>query len=211
MLPSFGSATCTDATRKCHPADEYAYLWTNWQGGPVLGGDIAAWPLRTAPAGLFPAGTGTIASPFNGMCVAAADGTAVVAWKCGPGAVSQQWTGYSDGTLRNGGRCLDVTGPAVGAKVKLAACDGAVSQKWSTAQVSAMSDCAAPASPKMPGTDYDHAGGAAVLAEYPGRRPGGRTPSGPAIAGFPGGPAHRELAAWTWPRGGTGAHGQRHH
>jgi hypothetical protein len=37
-----------------------------------------------------------------------------------------------------------------------------------------MSDCAAPASPKMPGTDYDHAGGAAVLAEHPGRRPGGR-------------------------------------
>jgi hypothetical protein len=119
------------------PPDEYAYLWTNWQGGPVLGGDIAAWPLRAAPAGPFSAGIGTIASPFNGMCVAAADGTAVVAWKCDPGAVSQQWTGYSDGTLRNGGRCLDVTGPAVGAKVKLAACDGASSQKWSIAQVSA--------------------------------------------------------------------------
>ena len=29
-----------------------------------------------------------------------------------------------------------------------------------------MSDCAAPASPQMPGTDYDHADGAAVLAEH---------------------------------------------
>ena len=120
------------------PPDEYAYLFTNWQGGPVLGGNITAWPLRTAPAGPFPAGTGTIANPFNGMCVAAAaDGTSVVAWKCDPGAVSQHWTGYNDGTLRNGGRCLDVTGPAVGAKVKLAGCTGAASQKWSIAQVSA--------------------------------------------------------------------------
>ena len=57
------------------------------------------------------------------MCVAvAADGSTVVAWKCDPGAVSQHWTGYSDGTLRNGGRCLNATGPAVGATVKLAAC-----------------------------------------------------------------------------------------
>ena len=38
------------------PPDEYTYLWTLWQGGPVLGGDIVAWPLRAAPAGPFPAG-----------------------------------------------------------------------------------------------------------------------------------------------------------
>jgi Protein of unknown function (DUF4232)/Ricin-type beta-trefoil lectin domain len=120
------------------PPDEYAYLWANWQGGPVLGGNITAWPLRVAPAGPFTAGTGTIASPFNGMCVAvAADGASVVAWKCSPGASTQHWTGYSDGTLRNGGRCLDVTGPAAGAKVKVRACTGAASQKWNIAQVSA--------------------------------------------------------------------------
>jgi Ricin-type beta-trefoil lectin domain len=108
-----------------------------WEGGPVQGGAIAAWPLRAAPAGPFPGGTGTIANPFNGMCMAlAADRTTVVAWKCSPGASTQQWTGYNDGTLRIGGRCLDVTGPGTGAKAKVAACTGAASQKWAIGQVS---------------------------------------------------------------------------
>jgi hypothetical protein len=120
------------------PPDERAYLWTEWPGGPVLGGDIVSWPLRTAPAGPFPAGTGTIAGPFNGMCVALArDGTSVVAWKCNPAAASQQWTGYNDGTLRIGGKCLDVTSPNVGALAKVAACTGAATQAWGIGQVSA--------------------------------------------------------------------------
>ena len=120
------------------PPDERAYLHEVWPGGPVLNGNIASWPLRAAPAGPFPAGTGTVASPFNGMCMTvAADGRAVVAWKCNPGAGSQQWTGYSDGTLRNNGKCLDVTGPGAGAKVKVAACAGAATQKWAIAQTSA--------------------------------------------------------------------------
>jgi len=119
------------------PPDEYAYLWAIWPGGPVVGGSIAAWPLRVAPAGPFPAGTGTISGPFNGMCMAlAADGTTVVAWKCTPGVGSQQWTGYNDGTLRINSRCLDVTGPGAGAKVQVAACSGAASQKWEIGQVS---------------------------------------------------------------------------
>ena len=49
----------------------------------------------------------------------------------------QQWTGYSDGTLRINGRCLDVTGPGLGAKAKVAACTGAATQKWAIRQVSA--------------------------------------------------------------------------
>ena len=119
------------------PPDEYTYLWTLWQGGPVLGGDIVSWPLRAAPAGPFPADTGTIANPFNGMCMAlAGDGAAVVAWKCSPGAAAQRWTGYNDGTLRINGKCLDVTGPNAGAKVKVAACTGAASQRWAIGQVS---------------------------------------------------------------------------
>ncbi len=98
-------------------------------------------PATTAPGatpgGAFPAGTGTVASPFNGMCMTlAADGTAVVAWKCSPAASTQQWTGYSDGTLRINGRCLDVTGPQAGADAKVAACTGAASQKWRIGQVS---------------------------------------------------------------------------
>jgi hypothetical protein len=120
------------------PPDERVYLHEVWPGGPVLNGEIAAWPLRAALAGPFPAGTGTVASPFNGMCMTvAADGHAVVAWKCNPGAGSQQWTGYSDGTLRNNGKCLDVTGPGAGAKAKVAACTGAATQKWAIAQTSA--------------------------------------------------------------------------
>jgi hypothetical protein len=119
------------------PPDEYAYLWTIWPGGPVRNGDIVAWPLQAAPAGPFPGGTGTISDPFINMCVTVAtDGSTVVAWKCNPGDASQQWTGYSDGTLRIAGKCLDVTGPGVGAKVKLAACTGAASQKWAIGQVS---------------------------------------------------------------------------
>ena len=119
------------------PPDEHTYLRTGWEGGPVRGGAIAAWPLRAAPAGPFPGGTGTVANPFNGMCMAvAADRIAVVAWKCNPGASTQQWAGYSDGTLRTDGRCLDVTGPGAGAKVKIAACTGAASQKWAIGQVS---------------------------------------------------------------------------
>jgi hypothetical protein len=120
------------------PPDEHAYLWAAWPGGPVLGGEIAAWPLRAAPAGPFPAGTGTISGPFNGICMTlAADGTTVVARQCGPGVSSQMWTGYSNGTLRIHSRCLDVTGPGVGAKAKVAACTGAASQKWEIGQVSA--------------------------------------------------------------------------
>ena len=119
------------------PPDEYAHLQAPWQGGPVKGGDIVAWPLRAAPAGPYPAGTGTIASASNGMCMAlAATGSAVVAWTCTPGATSQQWTGYNDGTLRTGGRCLDVTGPGAGAKATMAACTGTATQKWVIGQTS---------------------------------------------------------------------------
>src|SRR6266851_6991264 len=54
-------------------------------------------------------------------------------WEGGPvqgGASTQQWTSYSDGTLRIGSRCLDVTGPGAGARATVAACTGAASQKW---------------------------------------------------------------------------------
>ena len=56
------------------PPDEYTSLRAGWEGGPVPGGAITAWPLRAAPAGPFPGGTGTIANPFNGMCVTLAAG-----------------------------------------------------------------------------------------------------------------------------------------
>jgi hypothetical protein len=66
-----------------------------------------------------------------------ADGTDVVAWTCGRDA-SQQWTAYSDATLRINGKCLDVTGrsTAAGATVDLWACDGSPSQQWLIGQTS---------------------------------------------------------------------------
>ena len=118
------------------PPDEYAHLQAAWPGGPVRDGDIIAWPLRAAPAGPFPAGTGTMAGAVNGMCAALAAGGSAVAWTCSPGASAQQWTGYSDGTLRIGGRCLDVTGPGAGARAVVAACTGAATQKWVIGQTS---------------------------------------------------------------------------
>jgi hypothetical protein len=125
------------------PPDEFTHLAGSWPGGPVLGGDIAGWPLHAAAAGAVPTGTGTVRSAVSGMCMAAAgngraNGTKVVAWKCAAGASSQQWTGYSDGTLRINGSCLAVSGGStkIGAKVELWACTGASSQQWAVSQAS---------------------------------------------------------------------------
>jgi hypothetical protein len=124
------------------PPDAYQHLTGMWPKVPVNSGQIAVWPLRPAPAGPVPTGTGTVRNPFNGMCVTAAgngsaDGTEVVASKCDRDA-SQQWTAYSDGTLRINGKCLDVTGhpAATGATVDLWACDASPSQQWLISQVS---------------------------------------------------------------------------
>ena len=46
------------------PPAEHAYPQAVWPGGPVGGGGIAAWPLRAARAGPFPAGTGTVSGPW---------------------------------------------------------------------------------------------------------------------------------------------------
>jgi hypothetical protein len=124
------------------PPGASRYLTGMWPKVAVNNGQIAVWPLRPAPPGPVPTGTGTVRDPFNGMCVTAAgngsaDGTPVVAWQCDRGA-AQQWTAYSDGTLRINGKCLDTTGhsAAAGATVDLWACDGNPAQQWQIAQVS---------------------------------------------------------------------------
>jgi hypothetical protein len=124
------------------PPGASRHLTGMWPKVPVNDGKIELEPLRPAPAGPVPTGSGTVRNPFNGMCVAAAgngsaDGTQVVAWECS-GDASQQWTAYSDGTLRINGKCLDITGrsTAVGAAVDLAACDGSAAQRWQIRQVS---------------------------------------------------------------------------
>jgi uncharacterized Zn-binding protein involved in type VI secretion len=124
------------------PPDASRHLLGMWPKVPVNGGQIAVWPLRPAPAGPVPTGTGSVRNPFNAMCVTvagngSADGTQVVAWQCGHNA-SQQWTAFSDGTLRINGKCLDITGhsTAAGATVDLWACDGSPSQQWQIGQTS---------------------------------------------------------------------------
>jgi hypothetical protein len=124
------------------PPNAYRHLIGMWPSGPVMGGNIATWPLQPAPPGPVPTGTGTVRNPFNGMCMTAAGngsatGTEVVASACN-GESAQQWTAYSDSTLRINGQCLDVAGGsnAVGAKADLSACSGGPSQRWAISQVS---------------------------------------------------------------------------
>jgi hypothetical protein len=124
------------------PPGASRHLTGMWPKAHVNRGRIAVWPLRPAPAGPVPTGTGTVRNPFNGMCVTAAGngsayGTQVVAWTCDHDA-SQQWTAYSDGTLRINSKCLDISGhsTATGATADLWACDGGQTQQWQIGQVS---------------------------------------------------------------------------
>jgi ricin-type beta-trefoil lectin protein/uncharacterized protein DUF4232 len=127
---------------KITPPGARLQLLGMWPKSPVNSGHITVWPLRPAAAVPVPTGTGTIRDPFNGMCVTAAgngsaDGTEGVAWQC-DGEAAQQWTAYSDGTLRINGKCLDITdgSTAVGAPVDLWACDGGQTQQWVIGQTS---------------------------------------------------------------------------
>jgi Ricin-type beta-trefoil lectin domain len=92
--------------------------------------------------------TGQLSSAFTGLNFASGGaarmtliltnhGTEVVASKCDRDT-SQQWTAYSDGTLRIYGKFLDVTGhsTAVGAIVELGTCDADPFQRWQIGQTS---------------------------------------------------------------------------
>lgn len=60
-----------------------------------------------------------------------------MASKCN-GHASQQWTAYSDGTLRINGKCLDITdhSTATGSTADPWACGGSPIQQWQIGQVS---------------------------------------------------------------------------
>lgn len=62
----------------------------------------------------------------------AAAGTQLQLWDCVTGNSNQDWTLWADGSVRHAGMCLDVAGAgtAEGTPVQLAACTGAVSQRW---------------------------------------------------------------------------------
>ena len=72
----------------------------------------------------------------NGLCVddsgaSTANGNPIIVWGCS-GAVNQQWTVESDGTLRTLGKCMDITNgsTANGAKIELWDCNGGGNQVW---------------------------------------------------------------------------------
>lgn len=80
-----------------------------------------AWTLPAAP----------VRSQLPGQCVATQTGGAVVIAPCS-GLAAQQWTAQPDGTVRQAGQCLDVTGAgtASGTDVDLATCSGGAGQQW---------------------------------------------------------------------------------
>ena len=119
-----------------NPAREHAYLPAMWPGARST---MARSRLAAARgvSGPVATGTGTVAAPST-ACARPGPPTAPRSWR--GSAVRrqrQQWTGYSDGTLRINGRCLDVTGPGIGATVEVAACAGAASQQRPIRQASA--------------------------------------------------------------------------
>ena len=80
--------------------------------------------------------TGPVRSGLAGKCLDAragnsANGTPVQSYDCN-GSAAQQWTSYTDGSLRILGKCLDATGAgtANGTAVTLWDCHGGSNQQW---------------------------------------------------------------------------------
>jgi hypothetical protein len=120
------------------PPDEHAYLLAVWPERPWSGAATSPpgrRPRRPALPGLS---TGAPSRALQRhVLTLAADGTTSGA-EMQPGASSQQWIGYSDGTLRINGSVPARHRPeAEAAQAKVAACTGAASQKWEIGQVSA--------------------------------------------------------------------------
>ena len=99
--------------------------------------------VTVSPTAAHPTGHGTVTYHFNGKCLddnqgSSTNGTKVQIWTCNGNARSQEWTRYSDGTLRIHGKCLDVTGRStrLGAEVEIWTCNGGSNQKWRIEQVS---------------------------------------------------------------------------
>jgi len=77
--------------------------------------------------------SGDLLSQVPGRCAAGQGGSAssnpVVLSPCGTGT-GQQWAAEPDLTIRVAGRCLGVTGRAVGSKVAVSSCRGSAAQHW---------------------------------------------------------------------------------
>jgi GH25 family lysozyme M1 (1,4-beta-N-acetylmuramidase) len=91
-----------------------------WLGSCATGAS-RAWTLPAGP----------VQSQLPGQCVASQTGGPVVTAPCS-GLAAQQWTAQPDGTVRQAGQCLEVTGAgtASGTDVDLASCSGGPGQQW---------------------------------------------------------------------------------
>jgi hypothetical protein len=112
--------------------------------GKTLAAVLVAGIVLVAPASPALAATGRFISNHDGRCLdadkpdaasQAHDGTVVQVWQCW-GGNNQEWTWYTDGTIRptwNHAFCLDedvAGGTHDGTKVQLWTCNGWDNQKW---------------------------------------------------------------------------------
>ncbi|MYS19126.1 Concanavalin A-like lectin/glucanases superfamily protein [Streptomyces sp. DvalAA-14] len=96
--------------------------------------------LSVTPVGAQGGATGpVVAVADTSKCVdddagGTTNGTRVQLWDCNGGA-NQNWTFAADGTVRVGGKCLDITGgptaTADGTPVEIWDCNGGANQQWS--------------------------------------------------------------------------------
>jgi hypothetical protein len=107
-------------------------------------------PGNTTGPDTFPVVTnyGPVDSGLSGECMDAygsSDGASpgqIVAINACNGGLSQDWTVWSDGTVRVWTMCMDTSGSGVGALVELEDCDGAVSQDWTQQSNGSLKDSA---------------------------------------------------------------------
>jgi hypothetical protein len=120
----------TDGGGKSQAAQDTASNWmadTTWNVAAPWAAGVA-----TAPA----VATGAVKSGMAGKCLdvrggSGASGTPVQSYDCN-GSAGQQWTSYTDGSLRILGKCLDATGAGTtnGTLVALWDCHGGSNQQW---------------------------------------------------------------------------------
>ena len=106
--------------------------------GPAAGGpNTPPLPAPTVSAGPRPVGGPTlIIGRASNRCIDVPDGASssnpqLQIWDCGSG-IDQQWTFFSDGTLRAFDKCMTVAGgsPEDGTPIRLSTCSGSPSQRF---------------------------------------------------------------------------------
>lgn len=126
------AVTTADLSDYLHPNDNgYQKMADAFHRG-VQTAYSAGWLGGSTPA------TGPVRSGIVGKCLdvrngSGTDGTPVQIYTCN-NAGGQNWTAYSDGTLRAVGKCLDATarGTANGTKIEIWTCNGGANQVWQT-------------------------------------------------------------------------------